>query len=62
MTLSTNTVGQTSKKQEPQQTVAVRSMSSSTTEQWAEEPDEGIAQFFLLSYYIIFCINNIFFH
>ena len=36
MTLSTNTVGQTSIKQEPQQTVAVRSMSSSTMEQLAE--------------------------
>ena len=34
--LSTNTVGQTSTKQEPQQTDAVRSMSSSTTGQLAE--------------------------
>ena len=40
MTLSTNTVGQTSTKQEPQQNVAVRSMSSSTTKQWAESMED----------------------
>ena len=35
-----------SKKQEPQQTVPDRSMSSSTMEHWAEEPGEGIARIF----------------